>query len=34
MRSYPRQEAVKFRNDASEEVVRGLGVRVYWIPRR
>jgi hypothetical protein len=28
MRSYPRQEAVKFRNNASEEVVRGLGVSV------
>ena len=28
MRSYSRQEAVKFRNNASEEVVRGLGVSV------
>ena len=28
MRSYPRLEAVKFRNNASEEVVRGLGVSV------
>jgi para-aminobenzoate synthetase component I len=28
MRSYPQQEAVKFRNNASEEVVRGLGVSV------
>ena len=26
MRSDPRQEAVKFRNNASEGVVRGLGV--------
>ena len=28
MRSYPRQETVKFRNNASEEVVRRLGVSV------
>ena len=28
MRSYPRQETVKFCNNASEEVVRGLGVSV------
>jgi hypothetical protein len=28
MRNYPQQEAVKFRNNASDEVVRGLGVSV------